>query len=97
MSQNAASTSAFVMIPTSFFPSTTGTAPSLLLWKMSSASSTVSHGLTVITSRVMISSTVLFFTTILPVPVTVVSSNVELRMSVPDTKPISSPPSTTGS
>ena len=85
------------MIPTSFFPSTTGRAPSLLLWKMRSASSTVSHGLTVITSRVMISSTVLFFTTISPLSETVVASNVELRMSVPDTKPISSPPSTTGS
>ena len=32
----------------------------------------------------------------LPVSETVVSSYVELRMSVPDTKPISSPPSATG-
>ena len=49
-----------------------------------------------ITSRVMTSSTVLFFTTISPFSETVVSSNVELRMSVPDRNPINSPPSATG-
>ena len=45
----------------------------------------------------MIASTVLFSATISPLAESVVPSIVALRMSVPETKPTSSPPSTTGS